>query len=206
MRQAPEPRERARARLEVAMILIDEGRPDAARVALEAILEQTDDPEILTQARVGLSAVYLEQGSPRQALRVLDDVDAAQLGAGWEATLLQQQTACLGEMGESAEAEARWRALLAAYPDDAELQAQGRLALGDLAYGRDAWSEAIAAYEAVIDGSADRFYQARALLGKGQALTALGQREAAERTYAELVDAFPEQGELVAIARAALDG
>ncbi|MCB9741153.1 MAG: tetratricopeptide repeat protein [Alphaproteobacteria bacterium] len=203
-RLAPDETQRAWARLNAAMLLVDEGRLDEAERALEELLE-SEDPEVQLQARIGLSSVLLERDSARRALRVLEDVDARALGSAWVASVVQQRASCLVLMGEPEAAERQWQQLAADYPDDPEIDAQARLALGDLAFGQDLFGEALTAYREVLASSRDRHYQARALLGLARSLEALGRPEEAREVYLELVEDYAEQDEYVRIAEIALE-
>ena len=203
-RTSPDRNQQTWAGLHAAMILVDEGRLDDAEDALDELIDASDDVEIQVQAAIGLSSVELERGSPGKALDVLDAVDAESLGGGWVATLTQQRATCLIAMGDADDAERAWVDVLRTYEDIDDVASQARLALGDLAVGRDEPQEAIARYDRVLAETGDPYYRARALLGRGDALTALGRRGEARNAYEQVLSEHPEQSDLVAIAEAKL--
>ncbi len=203
-RGSPDASQVAWSRLHAAMLLVDEGRLDDAEDRLDELIEESGDPEIALQARIGLSSVQLERGRPGRALDLVEDVDASELGGGWVATLAQQQATCLVAMGEHAEAEEVWARVLRDYREIDDVASQARLALGELALGREAPQDALRYFEQVQAETGDGYYRARALLGGGDALAALGRRGEAEAAWREVVTEHAEQSELVAIARAKL--
>jgi len=203
-RSSPDKHQQTWAALHAAMILVDEGRLDDAEDHLDALLDETDDDEVRVQAAIGMSSIELERGRPGKALDALDDVDAERLGGGWVATLTQQRATCLVAGGDADEATREWNAVLRAYGDNDDIASQARLALGDLAVGQDAADDAIAHYDRVLVESGDPHYQARALLGRGDALAMLGRTKEAEASWRQVVDEYGEEDELAAIARAKL--
>ncbi|HJN78374.1 MAG TPA: pentapeptide repeat-containing protein [Myxococcota bacterium] len=203
-RTSPDRNQQVWAELHAAMILVDEGRLDDAEDALDDLIDDSDDDEVQVQAAIGLSSIELERGRPGKALDVLEDIDAESLGGGWVATLTQQRATCLVAMGDAEDAERAWVEVLRAYEDVDDIASQARLALGDLALGRDEPKDAIARYERVLAETDDPHYRARALLGRGDALTAQGRSKDARASYEQVLSEHPEQAELVAIARARL--
>jgi tetratricopeptide (TPR) repeat protein len=123
---------------------------------------------------------------------VLDEVDPEALGGAWVATWTSQRTSCLLELGRPDEAIEAWTGVLERWTDNDDVASQARLALGDLALGQDRPDDAADWYNEVLNGSPDRHYQARALLG----LVHLGQDDACAR----LMDDFADQHELTRVA------
>lgn len=205
-RQSPDPSQREQAALRAALLLVDEGRLDDAETRLRALAEATEDPELRLQARIGLSSVLLERGNAGRALSVLDDEDAASLGVAWVVTLTQQRAACLIASGDPEDAEALWRAVLSEWSSDPDAVAQARLALADLALGQRRAEEAEGLYRAALEGSEDRYVQARAILGVGQAIALAGRAGEAQVLYERLIREYPEQSDLVEIAQVAQRG
>jgi TolA-binding protein len=129
----------------------------------------------------------------------MDDADA--LGGAWVATLTQQKSACYLAMGDPDRAEDAWNSVLERYGSVDDVASQATLALGDLALGQDSPDAASEHFERVLSTSPDRYYQARALLGVGQAQAAAGDTAAAARSFDTLEREYGEFEELVAAGR-----
>jgi uncharacterized protein YjbI with pentapeptide repeats/predicted negative regulator of RcsB-dependent stress response len=203
--QAPDPIQREWARLHAANTFLDGGEPEEALAALAALSAEATDPEVLLQARLGQSAILLESGRADEGLALLEGVDAGPLGPAWVASLVQHRVACLSAMDERERARKEWRSVLERWGDLDDAASQARLGLGDLAAESGDYDGAAGFYDAVLTESGDRFYQARALLGKASALRAAGHDADARALYSRIVEEYGDQGELAAVAAGALE-
>ena len=199
-RESPDPTQREWAALRVANTYADEGSLEQALESLGSLTADAADPEVQLQARLGQSAILLEQDKAREALTLLEGVDAGPLGPAWVASLVQQQVACLTVLGERGEAREAWRGVLERWGELDDAASLARLGLGDLSVDEGKYDKALGWYGEVLSESGDRHYQARAVLGQAGAWRTSGDTDKAREAFSRLVEEYPDQDELVATA------
>jgi len=202
-KSAADPALRDWARLHAAQIQFEQGQVDDAFFEMRRIEQESTDREVKLQAHLAMASIYLEKGRSDQALSLLKNEDASDLGPAWVASLAQVRVAAWLSLADFDAAEEEWGSVLAGFGEQQEAASQARLGLSEVARGRGEFEKAVGLADQVFSSSPDRFYQAQALLGKGRALGGAGDAAAAREVYQELMNGYPDQPEFIEAARQA---
>ena len=203
---SPDPSRREWAQLSASGILSEQGRYDDAFFAFRSLSASTSDPEVAVQAKLGMAAVLQEKGRFEQALTLLESAEIQGLGPAWAASVTQALVSSELALGQFAGAKARWNALLVDWSAHDEAKSQAHLGLAEIALQQGETQNALALYESVASESEDRFFQAQAQIGVGRVLVAVGKPKKAADGLEAMVEAYPDQPEMITLAQSVLDG
>ncbi len=120
------------AAIGLAMALIESSQDEAATTLLDE-LRAHPDPEVRMEASLRRSQQASDNQEWTTALRVLQPLEAIDLGPGWDASSTQARTRALTGAGDIDGAEAAWRALARRWPDEEEALLPSWLGLAQLA-------------------------------------------------------------------------
>ncbi len=113
-----------------ALIALD--RPEEARTRLDRLLAHPD-PEVALQARLRLARMRIDEEAWADALTLLADVRAGDLGPGWDASAVELVALAHSGAGDAAAAAGAWAALAERWPASNEAVLPAWLGLADLA-------------------------------------------------------------------------
>jgi tetratricopeptide (TPR) repeat protein len=129
---APEPAAAGWARLGAAQARAELGEIDAALASLSR-LRAHPDPEVALQAALFAARLYTTAEDWAGAIDALDGVEAADLGPGWDASIIETRAAALAALERTDAAQDEWRGLAARWPDSDEALLPAWLGLAELA-------------------------------------------------------------------------
>jgi len=118
---ATQPGTRGWAQLGRAEALLALDRVEEALTALDALAGH-DDPEISLQATLRGAGHHAGRERWSEALEALEGVDAARLGPGWDASLVEIRATALAGDGRPEDARAEWEARAARWPGEEEAE------------------------------------------------------------------------------------
>lgn len=148
------------------------GDPRAAAALLDRVIGGFSDQEPARIALLDRAVLALRAGRAPDALRDLRGLESESSMSPYLGPVRAARGAALTAMGQPAEAEAEFRAAMAAGEDD-----MGHLGLGRIAYDRRQWDEAAREFAAARDGGAG---PVSAAAEYGLAATAFARGDSAE--------------------------
>ncbi len=153
------PEDRVHLELRIAQGLVRGGRLDEAEEAYAA-LENSNDPDIAVQGRLGLAQVALALGRREEARSRLQQVADEARDPAWKVQALEELADMAMQEGDADAALAGWRAVLGAVPPGHAAASRARLAVVTTLAAANRIGEALDACDAAIAGAqapAERF-------------------------------------------------